>query len=58
MSDEAGFDTNAIHAGQEYLQWSNLEMVPPIVPSVTYYQKDPTNIFDVLAWLNQFDFQF
>lgn len=41
------FDTKAIHAGQEYDQWSNSEMVPPIVTSVTYYQKDPTNMFAV-----------
>lgn len=42
------FNTKAIHAGQEYNQWSNSEIVPPIVTSVTYYQKDPTNIFAVM----------
>lgn len=42
------FDTKAIHAGQEYNQWSNKEIVPPIVTSVTYYQKDPTNVFAVM----------
>lgn len=41
------FDTKAVHAGQEYNNWSNSEIVPPIVTSVTYYQKDPTNIFAV-----------
>ncbi|XP_055298496.1 cystathionine gamma-lyase-like [Sitodiplosis mosellana] len=47
-SNETGslsFDTKAIHAGQEHERWSNAEIVPPIVTSVTYYQKDPTNIF-------------
>lgn len=43
------FETTAIHAGQECENWSNLELVPPIVTSVTYYQKDPTNIFDVTS---------
>lgn len=42
------FDTKAIHAGQEYNQWSNKEIVPPIVTSITYYQKDPTNMFAVM----------
>lgn len=43
------YDTKAIHAGQEYSQWSNAEIVPPIVTSVTYYQEDPTNIFAVIV---------
>lgn len=44
-----GFGTKAIHAGQQCDQWSNLETVPPIVTSVTFYQKDPTNIFAVIT---------
>ncbi|XP_031628534.1 putative cystathionine gamma-lyase 2 [Contarinia nasturtii] len=39
-----GFDTRAIHAGQENDQWSNLESVPPIVTSVTYYQWNPAKM--------------
>lgn len=40
--------TKSIHVGQEYNQWSNLETVAPIVTSITFYQKDPTNIFAVI----------
>lgn len=39
-----GFATRAIHAGQEYDQWSNREIVPPIVTSMTYYQNDPAKM--------------
>lgn len=38
------FDTKAIHAGQSYKQWKNLEIVPPIVTSMTFYQNDPTQM--------------
>lgn len=38
------FETKAVHAGQEHTQWSNNEMVPPIVTSATYYQKDPSHM--------------
>lgn len=41
------FETKAIHAGQDCHQWSYKEIVPPIVNSVTFYQKDPTDIFGV-----------
>lgn len=51
------FETNAIHAGQESDNWSNLEIVPPIVTSVTYYQKDPTNVFDVTIILSCSSFE-
>lgn len=46
MSDSSneGFETKAIHSGQEYDQWSNLETVPPIVTSMTFHQHDPTNM--------------
>ena len=56
-SNETGsmsFDTKAIHAGQEHDQWKNLEIVPPIVTSVTYYQTDPTNIFAVMKRIGVF----
>lgn len=56
-SNESGsmsFDTKAIHAGQEHDQWKNLEIVPPIVTSVTYYQTDPTNIFAVMKRIGGF----
>lgn len=43
-----GFATKAIHAGQNFDQWSQMEIVPPIVTSVTFYQNDPTNIFAVI----------
>lgn len=46
-STARAFETKAIHAGQEFDQWSHSELVPPIVTSITYYQKNPTNIFDV-----------
>lgn len=39
---EKGFATKAIHAGQDHKQWSNSEIVPPIVTTTTYYQEDPT----------------
>ncbi|XP_055298497.1 putative cystathionine gamma-lyase 2 [Sitodiplosis mosellana] len=47
MSDAGeytGYETKAIHAGQEYDQWSNREIVPPIVTSMTFFQDDPTNM--------------
>lgn len=47
------FETKAVHAGQEFDQWSNSELVPPIVTSITYYQKNPTNIFDVSTKTSQ-----
>lgn len=44
-SDEnRGFETKAIHAGQEYDQWSNREIIPPIVTTLTFFQDDPTNM--------------
>lgn len=43
-SEEYGFATKAIHAGQEFDQWSNREIVPPIVTSVTYYQNNPAKM--------------
>lgn len=50
MNDEStevidgGFETKAIHAGQEYDRWSNLEIVPPIVTSMTFFQHNPTDM--------------
>ncbi|XP_055298495.1 putative cystathionine gamma-lyase 2 isoform X2 [Sitodiplosis mosellana] len=41
---DCGFATRAIHAGQEYDQWSNAEIVPPIVTSITYYQNNPAKM--------------
>lgn len=38
------FETKAVHAGQEHTQWSNNEMVPPIVTSATFYQHDPSKM--------------
>lgn len=43
-SEEYGFATKAIHVGQEFDQWSNREIVPPIVTSVTYYQNNPAKM--------------
>ena len=44
-SDEnTDYETKAIHAGQEYEQWSNQEIIPPIVTTLTFYQDDPTNM--------------
>ncbi|XP_076753791.1 cystathionine gamma-lyase [Xylocopa sonorina] len=40
MSDK-GFSTKAIHAGQDPLQWTHWEIIPPIVPSVTFRQEEP-----------------
>lgn len=42
------FDTKATHAGQEHDNGSHSEIIPPVVTSVTFYQKDPTNIFVVI----------
>lgn len=39
-----GYETKAIHSGQEFDQWGNSELVTPIVTSMTFYQNDPTNI--------------
>lgn len=39
-----GFETRSIQVGQECDQWGHLEMVPPIVNTMTFYQKDPVNI--------------
>lgn len=45
MANEAeSFETKAIHAGQEYDQWSNKEIIPPIVTTLTFFQDDPTNM--------------
>lgn len=38
------FETKAVHAGQEYTQWKNNEIVPPIVTSMTFFQNDPTQM--------------
>lgn len=38
------FETRAILDGQEYNQWTNSEVIPPIVTSITYFQEDPTDI--------------
>lgn len=43
-SNEWSFETKAVHSGQECEQWKNLEMVPPIVTSMTYYQNDPSKM--------------
>lgn len=40
---DKGYDTKAIHAGQEFDHWGHLEIVPPIVTSVNFYQMEPTN---------------
>lgn len=37
-----GFETKSIHAGQEFKNWSNFEVVPPIVTSMTFAQEDPS----------------
>lgn len=46
--DVTGFETRSIMEGQDYRNWSNFEIVPPIVCSTTFYQRDPVNI-DVSA---------
>ncbi|XP_031635423.1 putative cystathionine gamma-lyase 2 [Contarinia nasturtii] len=38
------FDTKVIHAGQQFDQWKHREVVPSIVPSVTFFRIDPTTI--------------
>lgn len=43
-NENIGYETKAIHAGQEYDQWSNKEIVPPIVTTMTFFQQDPTNM--------------
>lgn len=44
VSKNWSFETKAINIGQEYTQWQNNEMVPPIVTSATYHLNDPTKI--------------
>nr|XP_033331342.1 putative cystathionine gamma-lyase 2 [Megalopta genalis] len=41
MSEEEGFATKAIHAGQDPLQWTHCSVVPPIVMSTTFRQDGP-----------------
>ncbi|CAD1480566.1 unnamed protein product, partial [Heterotrigona itama] len=41
MSVDESFATKAIHAGQDPLQWSHWEVVPPIVTSTTFRQDGP-----------------
>lgn len=36
-------ETQAVHSGQDYKQWRNKEITPPIVTSVTYHQDDPSH---------------
>lgn len=43
-SEKWSFETKAINIGQEHTQWTNHEMVPPIVTSATYHLSDPTKI--------------
>lgn len=38
------FETRAILDGQNSGQWSNSEVIPPIVTTMTYFQPDPTDI--------------
>ncbi|CAB0029575.1 unnamed protein product [Trichogramma brassicae] len=40
-SNEQGFSTKAIHAGQDPLQWSHASVVPPLVMSTTFKQSGP-----------------
>lgn len=40
--DNWSFETKVVHAGQEHTNWSNNEMVPPIVTSATFFKADPT----------------
>lgn len=49
------FETRAVHAGQDYSQWKNNEMVPPIVTSMTFYQNDPSKMA-VRKWWSTFFF--
>lgn len=39
-----GFATTAIHAGQDFNQWSNSEVVPPIVTTNSFHQVDPIDM--------------
>lgn len=50
-SNNLSYETKAIHAGQEYDQWSNKEIIPPIVTSSTFFQNDPTNLQVNLSFL-------
>ncbi|KAL7298037.1 hypothetical protein TKK_0009042 [Trichogramma kaykai] len=40
-SNDEGFSTKAIHAGQDPLQWSHASVVPPLVMSTTFKQSGP-----------------
>lgn len=43
-SEGRRFETRAILDGQEWSQWKNSEVIPPIVTTMTYFQEDPTDI--------------
>lgn len=44
MTEARKFETRVIADGQEYSQWTNCEVIPPIVTTMTYFQEDPTDI--------------
>ncbi|XP_037042434.1 putative cystathionine gamma-lyase 2 [Bradysia coprophila] len=44
MTEGRRFETRAILDGQKCGQWSNSEVIPPIVTTMTYFQEDPTDI--------------
>lgn len=41
VSGTKGFATNAIHAGQDPLQWKHGSLVPPLIMSTTFQQDAP-----------------
>lgn len=49
----SNYATSAIHAGQDYNQWHNKDIVPPIVTSATFYKEDPTIEGVSINWKKQ-----
>lgn len=50
---EKGFTTKLIHDAHDKCQWTNLDIVPPIGISQTYYQPDPTEAAVSIGTSNQ-----
>ena len=50
----SGFDTNAVHAGQNVNKWDITPCVPPIYMSVSFELKDPDFLSNKVGHLHIF----
>jgi O-acetylhomoserine/O-acetylserine sulfhydrylase-like pyridoxal-dependent enzyme len=49
----SGFDTNAVHAGQNVNKWDITPCVPPIYMSVSFELKDPDILSNKVGYLQK-----